>query len=88
VVVGEPILIRYEVQPEERLQKIADTFGTTRAAIVRVNTDFGDEGNARDARPGDEIVVPVSPEMTEAQIMAVPGFIEFVDGSEGAAAPP
>jgi hypothetical protein len=88
VVVGEPILIRYEVQPEERLQKIADTFGTTRAAIVRANSDFGDEGNPRDARPGDEIVVPVSPAMSEAEIMAVPGFIEFVDeSSDGAAAP-
>jgi hypothetical protein len=75
---GQPIMIRYEVQPEERLQKISDTFGTTIRAIVRANPDFGDEGNPRDARPGDEIFVPVSPQMTEDEIMAVPGFIEFV----------
>jgi hypothetical protein len=74
-----PILIRYEVQPGERLLKIATTFGTTLRAIVRANPDFGDEGNPRDARPGDELIVPVSPDMTQEQIMAVEGFVEFVE---------
>jgi hypothetical protein len=79
VVTGPPILIRYEVQAGERLLKIAETFGTTRPAIVQANTVPGEEENPRDARPGDIIVVPVSPDMTEQQIMAVPGFVEFVE---------
>jgi hypothetical protein len=74
-----PILIRYEVQPDERLAKISETFGTTIRAITRANPDFGEEGNARDARPGDILIVPVSPDMTEEEIMDVPGFQEFVE---------
>jgi hypothetical protein len=77
---GAPILIRYEVQPDERLQKISETFGTSIRAITRANPDFGEDGNARDARTGDVLIVPVSPEMTEQAIMDVPGFLEFVEG--------
>jgi hypothetical protein len=80
-IAATPILIRYEVQEGERLLKIAETFGTTRTAIVRANPVSGgdDGGTARDARPGDEIIVPVSPEMSRDEIAAVPGFLGFVE---------
>ena len=76
---GSAVLIRYEVQGSERLQKIATTFGTTLRAIVQANPDFGDEGNARDARAGDILIVPVASTMAEQEIMAVKGFVEFVE---------
>ena len=74
-----PILIRYELQEDERLMSIAETFGTTRLAISRVNEEMGNEEDPRDARVGDVIFVPVSPDMTEAEIEAFPGFLEFVE---------
>ena len=52
VVTGPPILIRYEVQAGERLLKIAETFGTTRPAIVQANTVPGEEGTRATRDPG------------------------------------
>jgi hypothetical protein len=79
---GTAILIRYELQPEERLVRIAEIFGTSRQAIERVNEEQGTELEPRDARAGDIIIVPVSPAMSEAEIRALPGFVEFVEPVE------
>jgi hypothetical protein len=78
-VTGPPILIRYELQVDERLVRIAEMFGTTRLAIERVNDELGAELEPRDARTGDIIIVPVSSTMSEAEIQALPGFVEFVE---------
>ncbi len=64
--------ILYQVQEDEGLVKIAQTFGTDRPAIVEANGGFGDKKPYVEA--GDVIVVPVSGDMTIEEVEAVPGF--------------
>ncbi len=68
--------IEYEVQEGEKLLKIAETFGVTRRRILRANE--GMEEQEPYVAPGDIITVPVSSEMTEAEIMDVEGVQGFV----------
>jgi hypothetical protein len=68
--------IEYEVQEGEKLLKIAETFGVTRRRILRANE--GMEEQEPYVAPGVIIIVPVSSEMTEDEIMAVPGYQSFV----------
>ena len=71
--------VRYEVQENEALAKIAAAFGTTRKAILRANEGMSDKTPF--VVPGDIIVVPISRNLSADDISAVPGFIDFVDGS-------
>jgi hypothetical protein len=70
-------LIEYEVQEDELLQKIAESFATTRRRIIRAN-----EGMA-DRRPyvevGDIILVPASAELTIEEMESIPGFLALVE---------
>jgi LysM repeat protein len=78
--VGAPVLIEYEVQEGEALQKIAQTFGTTRGAILDTNEGMRDrEPGEPYVQPGDIIIVPVSEAMSPEDIEAQPGFRDYVE---------
>jgi hypothetical protein len=74
------ILVRYEVQEDEGLLRIAETFGTTRARILDANEGMRErEPGEPYAEPGQTIIVPVSPDMSAEQIEEQPGFVEYVE---------
>jgi LysM repeat protein len=69
--------IQYEVQEGEALIAIAETFGTSRREILAANPGMADQRPY--TQPGDVIIVPVSAEMSRADVEAVPGFIGYVE---------
>lgn len=69
--------IEYEVQEDEALIAIAEAFGTSRREILLANPAIAEQKPYTE--PGDIIIVPVSPDMTPADIEAVPGFIRYLD---------
>jgi hypothetical protein len=69
--------IEYEVQEDEALIAIAEAFGTSRREILLANPAIAEKKPYTE--PGDIIIVPVSPDMTPADIEAVPGFIRYLE---------
>lgn len=69
--------IEYEVQEDEALIAIAEAFGTSRREILLANPAIAQQKPY--TKPGDIIIVPVSPDMTPADIEAVPGFIRYLE---------
>jgi hypothetical protein len=69
--------IEYEVQEDEALIAIAEAFGTSRRAILLANPGIAEQKPYTQA--GDIIIVPVSPDMTPADIEAVPGFVRYLE---------
>lgn len=69
--------IQYEVQADEALIAIAESFGTSRREILAANPGMAEQRPY--TQPGDVIIVPVAPEMSRADIEAVPGFIGYVE---------
>ena len=74
-VARDPILIRYQLQEGERVLRVAEKWGTSRLAIVQANPD----GDPREARAGDVILVPVPPGTPADAIEATPGFLGYVE---------
>jgi hypothetical protein len=73
------LVIRYEVQEDERLLKIADKFSTTRQTILRANE--GMEDRQPYVEPGDEIIVPVGTAMTIEEVEAISGYLGLAEGT-------
>jgi hypothetical protein len=66
------VIVLYEVQLDEKLLVIAESFGVTRKRIIRANEGMEDKRPL--VAPGDIIRVPVSADMTIEEIEAMPGF--------------
>lgn len=69
---GETIDILYEIQDGEGLVKVAETFGTSRRRILRLNP--GLEEIAPPDLPGVVIIVPVPAELSLEDLEALPGY--------------
>lgn len=78
-VAAGPILIRYEVQPGERLERIGERFGIRRRRILRANPGLQDSQPL--VETGQLILVPVPATMPLEDITSEPGFVEFVEES-------
>ena len=79
---GETVYILYEIQPEEALRRVSETFGITRNRIRRENPEL--EGVASADLPGIVIEIPITGDMTLAEAEALPGYVSLapVDASE------
>lgn len=70
---GEIDLILYEIQPDEALRRISETFGITRNRIRRENPEL--ENVANSDLPGIIIEIPIVGDMTLAEAQALPGYV-------------
>lgn len=66
------IVIIYEIQPDEALRKVAETFGISRNRIRRANPDL--ETLTPAELPGTLIEIPITGDMTLEEAEALPGF--------------
>jgi hypothetical protein len=80
---GETIRILYEIQPEEALLRISETFGISRNRIRRENPELEDLGPAD--LPGTIIELPILGDLTLAEVQALPGYQGTVSELESAA---
>jgi hypothetical protein len=64
--------ILYEIQPDEALRKVADTFGVSRNRLRRINP--GLEALTPAQLPGTVIEIPIMGDMTLAEAEALPGY--------------
>ena len=80
---AETIWILYEIQPDEALLRVSETFGITRNRIRRENPELEEVSNAE--MPGMIIELPIVGEMTLAEAEALPGFVGLVADLEAEA---
>lgn len=80
---GETIRILYEIQPDEALLRISETFGLSRNRIRRENPELADLGPAE--QPGTIIELPILGDLTLAEVQLLPGYQGTVSELEAAA---
>jgi hypothetical protein len=66
------LVIIYEIQPDEALRKVAETFGISRNRIRRANPDL--EALTPAELPGTFIEIPITGDMTLEEAEALPGY--------------
>jgi hypothetical protein len=81
--VDDTVRILYEIQPDEALLRVSETFGISRNRIRRENPELADLSTAD--LPGTIIELPIVGDMTLAEAQALPGYQGTVAELEGAA---
>lgn len=69
------IVIIYEIQPDEALLKISETFGISRNRIRRLNPGLAELTPAE--LPGTQIEIPITGDMTLEQAQALNGYLSI-----------
>lgn len=82
---GETVRILYEIQPDEALLRVSETFGINRNRIRRENPELADVAPVD--LPGTIIELPIVGDMTLAEAEALPGFqgtVSEIEAADGA----
>lgn len=78
--VGETVYILYEIQPDEALLRVSETFGVSRNRLRRENPEL--QGLAPADLPGTIIAVPILGDMTLAEAEAMAGYVGLAEDAE------
>jgi hypothetical protein len=70
---GDTIVILYEIQPDEALLKVSETFGVSRNRLRRVNPGLEELTPAE--LPGTTIEIPIIGEMTLEEAAQLDGYL-------------